>query len=73
MDANQRIVITKENNPIATLVTVEDFRQIEQREMQEQGLASLMGKWEDFDEIGEILADIPSMREKGGFGRDVSF
>jgi hypothetical protein len=46
---------------------------MEEAEQKEEGLASVMGKWEDFDELGDILADIPSMRENGGFGRDVSF
>ncbi len=40
---------------------------------EEEGLASVMGRWDDFDEIGEVLTDIPSIREKGGFGRNVSF
>jgi PHD/YefM family antitoxin component YafN of YafNO toxin-antitoxin module len=71
--ANQRVVITRDNNPIAALVNIGDFRRIEQKEQKEEGLASVMGRWDDFDEIGEALADIPSIREKGGFGRDVSF
>jgi hypothetical protein len=42
---------------------------MEEAEQKEEGLASVMGKWEDFDELGDILADIPSMRENGGFSR----
>ncbi|RLC19097.1 MAG: type II toxin-antitoxin system Phd/YefM family antitoxin [Deltaproteobacteria bacterium] len=72
-EANQRVVITKNNNPIAALVNIRDFRRIEQKEQKEEGLASVMGQWDNFDELGEILADISSIREKGGFGRDVSF
>ncbi|MDM8522201.1 type II toxin-antitoxin system prevent-host-death family antitoxin [Desulfococcaceae bacterium HSG8] len=64
--ANQRVVITKNNDPIAALVNIEDFHRIEQKEHKE-GLASVMGRWDGFDEIGEILGD------RGGFGRDVSF
>ncbi|RLC09155.1 MAG: type II toxin-antitoxin system Phd/YefM family antitoxin [Deltaproteobacteria bacterium] len=71
-EANQRVVITKKNNPVAALVNIRDFRQIEQKEKKE-GLASVMARWDDFDEVGAILADIPSIRDKGGFGRDVSF
>jgi prevent-host-death family protein len=72
-ETDQRIVITKNNSPVAALVNIRDFRRMEEAEQKEEGLASVMGKWEDFDELGDILADIPSMRENGGFGRDVSF
>ncbi len=38
----------------------------------QKGLASAIGKWKNFDEIAEVLADISSVRSEGGFGRDVS-
>lgn len=38
----------------------------------QNGLISAIGKWNNFDEIEEILTDISSVRLKGGFGRDVS-
>ncbi|MCP4105437.1 MAG: type II toxin-antitoxin system Phd/YefM family antitoxin [Desulfobacteraceae bacterium] len=69
-DSDERFVITKDNKPIAALISIEDFQFIEQKQ---KGLASVVGKWKDFDEIEDILADISSMREKGGTGRDVSF
>ncbi len=72
IDCDERFVITKDNKPIAALISIEDFQFIEQREKQ-KGLASVIGKWKDFDEIEDILADISSIREKGGMGRDVSF
>ncbi len=71
-DSDERFVITKDNKPIAALISIEDFQFIEQKEKQ-KGLASVVGKWKDFDEIEDILSDISSLREKGGMGRDVSF
>lgn len=64
-DSDERFVITKDNKPIAALISIEDFQFIEQKQ---KGLASVVGKWKDFDEIEDILADISSMREKGGTG-----
>ncbi len=71
-DANQRVVITKGDNPVAALVNIRDFSRIEQKNKKE-GLASVMGGWDDFDEVGEKISDMSSIRDKGGFGRDVTF
>jgi hypothetical protein len=39
----------------------------------EDGLVSVIGKWEGFEEIETVLSDIQAIREDGGTGRDVSF
>jgi len=42
-------------------------------EKREEGLVSVIGRWEGFEEIERVLSDIQSVRESGGTGRDVSF
>lgn len=69
--SHERFVITRRNKPVAALVSLDDLRVIEQHE-ERQGLASLAGKWQDFEEIAENLEDIEQLRKNGGKGRDVS-
>jgi len=42
-------------------------------EKRQQGLVSVIGRWEGFEEIETVLSDLQSIREGGGTGRDVSF
>ncbi len=42
-------------------------------EKKQQGLVSVIGRWEGFEEIETVLSDFQSIREGGGAGRDVSF
>ena len=68
---HERFIITRRNKPMAALVSLEDLRIIEQHE-ERQGLATVMGKWEGFDEIADVLNDLEGLRKNGGCGRDVS-
>jgi prevent-host-death family protein len=68
----EKFIITRRNKPVAALVSMEDFRIIEQHE-QRQGLASLSGKWKGFNEVAEHLENLETVRKMGGSGRDVSF
>jgi len=69
---NEKFIITRRNKPVAALVSIDDLRIIEQYE-QRQGLSSLVGKWEGFDEIAQYLSDLDAIRKLGGDARDVSF
>ncbi len=62
--AGERFVITKRNKPIAALVSLEDLRIIEQHE-QRQGLASIAGKWKDFEEVGEQIKGLRGAKQSG--------
>ena len=68
---HERFVITRRNKPVAALVSLEDLLIIEQQE-ERQGLASIAGQWQGFQEIGEAMDDIQELRKHGGPGRDVS-
>ncbi len=68
---HERIIITKRNRPVAALVSIDDLRKLEQTE-ERQGLAAVVGKWQDFEEVAESLQDIEAIREHGGKGRNVS-
>jgi prevent-host-death family protein len=67
----ERFIITKRNKKVAALVNIDDLQLIEQKEVR-MGLASIIAKWKDFDEVEKGLKDIPKLRKKGGFGRNVS-
>ena len=69
--AHERFVITRRNKPVAALVSLEDLQIIEQHK-ERQGLASVAGQWEDFEEVAETLDDLDTLRRAGGAGRDVS-
>ena len=68
---HERIIITRRNRPVAALVSIDDLRRLEQSE-ERQGLATVVGKWLDFDEVAESLQDISELRQQEGKGRDVS-
>ena len=67
----EKFIITRRNKPVAALVSMDDYRIIEQH-AQRQGLASLSGKWKGFEEVAEHLEDLETIRKAGGNGRDVS-
>lgn len=67
----KRYIITKRSKPVAALVNLEDLKAIEQKE-EKGGLLQVIGKWEDFDEITNILNDLDYLRKEGGDGRNVS-
>ncbi|NCC50203.1 MAG: type II toxin-antitoxin system Phd/YefM family antitoxin [Spartobacteria bacterium] len=66
--AGCRIIVKRRNRPVAALVSLEDYSQLEQFDKR-HGLVSLVGKWRGFDEITE---DVLSARKQGGEGRNVS-
>ena len=69
--SHERFVITRRNKPVAALVSLEDLLMIEQQE-ERQGLASIAGQWQGFQEIKEAMGDIQELRKHGGPGRDIS-
>lgn len=70
--ARERMVITRRRKPVAAIVSLEDLQIIEQYE-ERQGLASIAGKWDGFEEVAEPLEDLNKIRHEMGEGRDVSF
>lgn len=69
--ARERFVITRRNKPVAALVSLEDLKLIEQHE-ERQGLASIAGKWKGFEEVGEQISDLSSLRKDSGTRQNVS-
>jgi prevent-host-death family protein len=69
--AKERFVITRRNKPVAALVSLEDLKLIEQNE-ERQGLASIAGKWKGFEEVGEQISDLSSLRKDSGTRQNVS-
>lgn len=53
------------------MLTLVDLEKSDSSDKQD-GLVSAIGKWKNFDEIEEAIADISSIRLEGGFGRNVS-
>ena len=72
LHANEKIIITRRNKPVAAIVSLDDLQIIEQQQERE-GLASIAGKWKEFDELASYLDDVEALRKSGGNGRDVSF
>lgn len=66
-----RVIITRENRPVAALVGIKDLHSLE-RSDKGKGLLSLMDKWRDFDEIQEAIDQAVDDRHTEGAGRDVS-
>ncbi len=64
----KRIVITRRGRPVAALVSMDDLRELEQLNKR-RGLAAVVGKWADFEEIADVILEA---RRKRGEGRDVS-
>ena len=59
--AHERFVITRRNKPVAALVSLNDLQIIKQHE-ERQGLASIAGKWEGFEEVAKSMVDILQLR-----------
>ncbi len=68
--AHERFIITKRDNPVAAIVSIEDLAIIEQH-TEREGLAAIAGLWDDFDELAESI-NIDVLRCQGGPGREVS-
>ena len=68
---HERFIITRRNKPVAVLVSLADLEILEQHE-DRQGLASMVGQWNNFDEVAAVLDDLESFRQTGGSGRNVS-
>ncbi len=66
----ERIVITRRGKPLAALVGLDDLADLEQLD-KKAGLASMIGKWDDFEEIAEAVAEAVVERSEVG-ERDVS-
>ncbi len=66
-----RIVITKRNRQVAAIVSMKDLQALEQLEKR-KGLQSIIGKWDDFDELRDAIDEAMDMRRKESPGRDVS-
>jgi prevent-host-death family protein len=69
--AGERILITRRGKPLAALVSLEDLAELEQLD-KKAGLASVIGKWDDFEEIEAAVAEAMDARYEGGEGRNVS-
>ncbi|MCI5145580.1 MAG: type II toxin-antitoxin system Phd/YefM family antitoxin [Candidatus Electrothrix sp. AR3] len=69
--AHERFIITKRDKPVAALVSLEDLQIIEQHE-ERQGLASLVGQWKNFEEVGEQINDLHPLRKDAGTRKNVS-
>jgi prevent-host-death family protein len=70
--SHERFIITKRDKPVAALVSLDDLKILEQYK-EIEGLASIAGKWENFDEVTDAMGNIDELRSKGGKGRNVSF
>jgi len=68
--SDERFIITKRDKPVAALVTLDDLKILEQNE-ERQGLATIAGAWQGFDEVIDAIGDIETLRSSGGKGRDV--
>ena len=69
--ANQRIVVTKRQKPIAAIVTMDDLRRLNLME-KGSGLLSCVGKWDRFDEIVKDVEAVYNARNEDK-PRNVSF
>ena len=69
--SRERFIITRRNKPVAALVSLEDLQIIEQHE-ERQGLASIVGRWKDFEELEEQLDDLRGLRKDTGTRSNVS-
>lgn len=69
--SHEKFIITKRDKPITALVSLGDLKVLEQHE-EKQGLATIAGKWQGFEEVTEAMGDIKTLRANGGKGRDIS-
>ena len=69
--SHERFIITRRDKPVAALVSLNDLKILEQYE-EKQGLATIAGKWQAFDEVTDAMGELETLRASGGKGRDVS-
>jgi prevent-host-death family protein len=69
--SHERFIITRRDKPVAALISLDDLKVLEQHE-EHQGLATIAGKWQDFNEVEDAMGNIETLRANGGKGRDVS-
>ena len=69
---HDRFIITKRNKPVAALVNIDDLQVIEQCS-ERAGLAAVIGKWENFNEVEDAIGSIRELRKKEGLPREISF
>ena len=68
---HQRLIITKRNKPIAALVDLNTLQRVENKN-EKRGLASIIGKWCDSEDLAENIENVIKTRKKEKF-REVSF
>jgi len=61
--SNHRIIITKREKPVAALVDIPSLEKIESMD-EALGLASVIGKWKNFEEIAGEIQHIYEGRKK---------
>jgi prevent-host-death family protein len=66
-----RIIITKRNRPVAAVINMEDLQSLEQSNKR-KGLMEVIGKWQGFDELQDVIDSAVKDRHIEGAGRDVS-
>jgi len=68
---HQRLIITKRNKPIAALVDLNTLQRVENKN-ERRGLASIIGKWRDSEDLAENIENVIKTRKKEKI-REVSF
>ncbi len=66
-----RMIITRQNRPVAAIVSMKDLQRLERND-ERKGLLSMMDAWRDFDEIEDAIDQAVDSRHAEGTGRDVS-
>ena len=67
VDKGNVVVITRYGKPVAALVGPENLEQLERLEARvpEEGLARIVGRWKDSDELCHALDDVVESRSTG--------
>lgn len=65
--SRERFIITRRNMPVAALVSLDDFKMLEQR-TEKQGLAAIAGKWKGFEEVADAIGDLEAFRARSRLG-----
>ncbi|NOQ16673.1 MAG: type II toxin-antitoxin system prevent-host-death family antitoxin [Methyloprofundus sp.] len=58
----ERFIITKHDKPVAALVSLDDLKVLEQYE-EKQGLATIAGEWQGFEEVADGMGEIETLRQ----------
>jgi len=59
----EHVIITKRDRPIAALVSIDQLERLKTRD-EAEGLASAVGKWEEFGKIANSINEAYSARGK---------